>query len=45
MLACKVCGAKVSQGKDGMLVRSCQHKDAPVVADMRAAMAGAANVR
>lgn len=44
MLACKVCGARVLQDK-GALVRTCEHKDAPVVANMQAGMNGTANVR
>jgi hypothetical protein len=41
MLTCKTCGAVVNQ-VDGLLKRTCEHNDAPIVANMQASAKGTA---
>lgn len=37
---CKTCGAMVAPGKDGEMYRSCEHKDHPIIASLRATVYG-----
>jgi hypothetical protein len=41
MLSCKTCGAPVKQ-VEAILQRTCEHKDAPIIANMVANAKGAA---
>lgn len=41
MLVCKTCGAVVKQ-VGALLTRTCEHKDAPILANMQASAKGAA---
>lgn len=41
---CKVCKGMVAQGKDGQLYRSCEHKDAPIIANIYATAYGESKV-
>jgi hypothetical protein len=41
MLTCKTCGQRVIQNGE-VLQRTCEHKDAPVIASIQAAAKGAA---
>lgn len=44
MLECKTCGAPVKQD-EGKLVRTCDHADAPIIANMKAEAKGVARIR
>lgn len=44
MLKCAICGAQVSQDNDGALVRTCDHSEATVIAELVATAYGASHV-
>lgn len=41
---CKECGAMVAPGKNGLMHRSCEHKDAPIIANIQATASGVSKV-
>lgn len=45
MYRCAECGSRVILGDDGTVLRSCEHTEAPVIAEAAAGLAGQGGVR